>query len=108
MDFKDRWEYSDLVEEMERQDAKWGEQNHPDGTEVSIYKPHADYARSECEKAFAAGKGTWLHILREEVLEAFAEEDREKLKNELLQIAAVCIQWRRAIDRRPPDDIHGV
>ena len=45
------------------------------------------------------GQCTWLHILREEVFEAFAEDDPAKLRAELIQVAAVAVQWVEAIDR---------
>jgi hypothetical protein len=46
------------------------------------------------------GTTTWKHILREEFLEAMAEEDPEQLREELVQVAAVAVAWIEAIDRR--------
>lgn len=85
--------------ERERQLAKWGEQNHADGTSAEN-EAIADLAKESCETAFAAGRGTWLDILLEEVMEASAEEDEDKLKVELIQVAAVAESWVAAIDRR--------
>lgn len=91
---------NEVLAERERQDAKWGEQNHPDGTG----QPHAAHkpyrARRDCENAFAAGRGTWRHILVEEVAEAEAESDVFRLREELIQVAAVAVAWVEAIDRR--------
>lgn len=44
------------------------------------------------------GTITWWHILREEVLEAAAEDSPAALRIELLQIAAVALKWIEALD----------
>lgn len=36
---------------------------------------------------------TWMEILREEIAEAFKESDPEKLREELIQVAAVAVSW---------------
>jgi hypothetical protein len=90
----------EVRDESVRQDKKWGEQNHPDGTGRLYDSYHATKARQECDRAFAEGVGTWRHILKEEFCEALEETDPEKLKDELLQVAAVALQWRQAIGRR--------
>jgi hypothetical protein len=82
------------------QDAKWGEQNHRDGTGHDCDKVTADRQRRACERAFREGWGSWSHILREEVAEAMAESDPAKLRAELIQVAAVAVAWVEAIDRR--------
>lgn len=89
-----------VYSERGRQDARWGEQNHPDGTGSDLDRRLAVQARSRCEQAFAEGKGTWRHVLAEEVGEAFAESDPESLRAELVQVAAVAAAWIEAIDRR--------
>lgn len=94
----------DVLEEVgaerERQHAKWGEQNHPDGTSFDAWALQRDLARHDCEQAAADGQATYVRILREEVLEAFAEEDVERLRAELVQVAAVAVQWIETLDRR--------
>jgi hypothetical protein len=101
----------DVAHERQRQNAKWGEQNHPDGTGPDVWPlafaacstPAADLARSATrvtDDYAKAGKVTWLDILREEYHEALAESDPEKLREELIQLAAVAQQWVEAIDRR--------
>lgn len=88
--------------ERDRQDAKWGEQNHPDGTGLhpERQKMLADEAKALCDRAFREGFGAWSHILWEEVREAMAEEDPVRLREELIQVAAVAVNWIGAIDRR--------
>ena len=90
----------EVLEERRRQDAKWGEQSHPDGTGLNYAEGNARERRRLCEEAFAAGRGTWRHILLEEVYEALAETDPAALRTELIQVAAVAVAWAEAIDRR--------
>lgn len=92
---------ADVYDEINRQDAKWGDQsNHPDGTHPYRYRQaEANYARLQRQQAFAEGRGTWRHILDEEVAEAYAETGAE-LSTELVQVAAVAVQWRAAQARR--------
>lgn len=89
----------EVAEERVAQFAKWGEQNHEDGTGVD-WAFHADMAKFECDKASLDGEGNWVHILLEEVYEALAEDDPAKLRAELVQVAAVAVAWVEAIDRR--------
>lgn len=90
---------NEIREERQRQDAKWGEQNHPDGTNLLNAEWRA-HARKQCQTAAAEGRVTWAHILQEEFVEALAEVEPELLRAELLQTAAVCVAWIEAIDRR--------
>lgn len=48
-----------------------------------------DYEEFEDE----TGNPTWVHLVREEVAEAFQETDPEALGAELLQVAALCVSW---------------
>jgi hypothetical protein len=91
---------AEVQDERARQDNRWGEQNHPDGTGSLTQVIEADKAREGCKAAFGRGDGTWMHVLIEEVFEAFAEEDAVKLRAELVQVAAVAAAWIAAIDRR--------
>lgn len=89
-----------LVAERLRQNAKWGEQNHPDGTGSPYSTIDANYYRMRCDTAFAEGRGTWAHILQEEVAEAIAETAPDKLTAELIQVAAVVLAWVEAVQRK--------
>ena len=86
--------------ERERQDERWGEQNHDDGTGEPGDAENRDLIRERCEANFYVGAGTWRHILDEEVAEAYAETDPWKLRRELVQVAAVAMAWVECIDRR--------
>lgn len=96
----------EIADERVRQDAKWGEQNHPNGTGPGLVWAYtgpaayvADTAKSECKRLSAEGIVTFADILLEEVAEALAEADPPKLRAELIQVAAVAAQWVEKIDR---------
>ncbi len=98
--------------ERQRQDAKWGVQNHPDLPEEAIQLDPAErceyfslmaesVAKTACEEAFKDGRGSYADIFLEEVSEAIAAANNEKrLREELVQCAAVACAWVECIDRR--------
>ncbi len=108
--------------ERERQFAKHGDQLHlPDGTGPQagrawlLHQPfgHVGYARmarlarEETDlRSQSTGDGsvTFADILLEEVFEALAETSEAtnqfNLRAELIQVAAVAVQWVEVIDRR--------
>jgi hypothetical protein len=90
------------------QHLKWGEQNWPNGTgtwmnPIPLTSANTGELRDVLKKATDRkalnGRVTYRDILMEEVFEAIAEEDPEKLRTELIQLAAVAVQWVQAIDR---------
>lgn len=89
----------DLAQERLRQDAKWGVQNHPNGTGMLGDRERANGARHVCDTMFRSGMGSWRDILHEEVQEAFAEHDPVLLREELIQVAAVALAWVENMDR---------
>lgn len=84
--------------------AKWGDDltnDHPDGTGLFSDRQYAREAQEFTDwLAQVPGRVTWRAILHEEVREAFAESDPDKLRAELLQVAAVAVKWVESIDRR--------
>lgn len=92
-----------ILDEVEaeryRQDEKWGQQNHPNGTGETRQRVDADECRAVCQRNFARGDGTWHDVLLEEVAEAFAERETAKLREELVQVAAVAVAWIECLDR---------
>ena len=98
---------SEVLAERIQQDEKWGEQNHRDGTSAdrvwAFTGPAAyvaDCARMNTEQLASEGYVTWLDIALEEFAEVAAESDPQRLRAELLQVAAVAVAWIEAIDRR--------
>lgn len=90
---------ADVGAERAAQDARWGVQDLPDGTDTG-HTAAADEAKREVDSAFRTGRLTWRHILEEEFHEALAETDPGALRTELIQTAAVAVKWVQAIDRR--------
>lgn len=98
---------AEVSAERERQNAKWGEQNHPDGTGPNLicrpalrsYEWLRDLATAHTDERAAEHRVTFADILLEEVFEALAEDDPAKLRTELIQVAAVATQWVEAIER---------
>lgn len=88
----------EVAAERTAQDEKFGEQNHPDGTDPS-FSTLADAARVRVDASAQVGRLTWREILLEEVWEAMSEADRAALRIELLQVAAVAVAWVEKLDR---------
>lgn len=107
----------EVSQERVRQDAKWGEQNHENGTrddrrllrdaELPTWGTLCYRARSLTDAAARAGSVEYLDILLEEVAEAFSESDPQRLRAELIQVAAVAVAWVEAIDRRANQQVRG-
>lgn len=92
-----------IADERRKQDEKWGEQTHPNGTGCPGSALEADLFRAACNFAAKTGTVTWAHILLEETYEALAETDPATLREELVQLAAVAAAWIECIDRTIAD-----
>lgn len=100
--------FADVRAERARQIAKFGDQRHlPNGTGPALIiesdrlhnaQEAADAARERCERLFAKGMGTYEAVLTEEYREALAETIPEKLREELVQVAAVAVAFIEKID----------
>lgn len=96
---------AEVLAERVRQDARWGQQDHPLGTgqgAALLGRPFAALAqmmKHHCDKAVERGESTMAAILLEEVLEALAETDPVKVREELVQTAAVAVMIVESIDR---------
>ncbi len=95
---------AEIFGERDRQDEKFGEQNHPDTLETITGASFAcEMAKRQCAADIKNGRVNWRNILDEEVCEAFEQastEDDIKLREELVQVAAVAMNWIECIDRR--------
>lgn len=105
-----------LLNERSRQDAKWGEQNHLDGTsphervladarecnlDLRTGEELAEAFTRATDRKACEGRVTWRDIFLEEVFEAAAEEpDSDGLRDEVIQSAAVAVGWLGSIERR--------
>lgn len=98
----------EVLRERGRQDAKWGEQNHPDGTgpgeeilsevDVDLHSMTgtelADAFTRKCDRQTEAETLTWRDIMLEETFEAMAEEPGSRaLGTEVTQSVAVGFGW---------------
>lgn len=94
--------FTDVMEERERQLAKWGDQHHEDGTGGPRFEALAGIKRSvtEAQARHRPDGPTWLAILDKEVHEAFAESDPEALDKELVQTIASLVAWLVDLRRR--------
>ncbi|MFD4830182.1 hypothetical protein ACFWPV_10055 [Streptomyces uncialis] len=86
--------------ERQAQLARFGDQQHPDGTGLPVYEHAARRYRDHADRAASSGHLTWRDVLLEEVYEALAEGDPARLRAELIQVAAVCAAWSSHLDRR--------
>lgn len=90
-----------VAEERLNQIEKWGEQHHEDGTGASGWEHAANLWKAYNDNLVSLrGDTDWTGILLEEVYEALAEADVEKLRAELIQVAAVAVAWVEDIDSR--------
>lgn len=112
--------------ERQQQLTKFGDQRHPDvePRDIPAVTHHYYASRADTWKQVNAERSTprdggrclsfcadqngqphthtaWDGVLLEEVYEALAEPDPERLRAELVQVAAVCAAWISDIDRRP-------
>lgn len=96
---------AEIAAERVRQDAKWGEQNHPsipadcDDLSLRYNVPDELACKMACEQAVHDGDLTWGDIALEEYVEALEAPDEAKRRAELVQLAAVVAQWIECIDR---------
>ena len=96
-----------LADELQRQNVKWGEQNHPLVGGSNAYRKSfaalaADLKRQNELRALTGSIG-WDDILREEVYEALEEDDPARAVYELIQVAAVALQAALSIQRNGLD-----
>lgn len=103
---------ADVLAERRRQVARYGHNEAlEDGTgpDVAWLAPVSHLGASLVEAEFRSfyedheeshGEPTWSLLVREELAEAFAESDPERLEAELLQVAALCVSWVETLRRR--------
>ena len=102
----------DVIAERARQFSRYGSNDDlPDGSgpETRWLGPYSADSAEVVERTLRndyeefeeeVGKPTWVHLIREEVAEAFAESDPERLREELIQVAALCVSWVETLDTR--------
>lgn len=106
--------YDEISIEINNQIQKWGIQNHPSLDQTLLNRkggctplrmcqeyqiPSEIIAKQKCDNAFIKGEGTYAHIALEEFAEVVSEFDPVKRRQELVQLAAVCVSWIGSMDR---------
>lgn len=106
--------FKEIRIERQKQNEKWGEQNHACLDVVLLNRigsctpkrmcdeyelPSEERAKQMCDNAFSQGRGTYAHIAVEEMSEVISAFDIHKRREELIQLTAVCVAWIEKIDR---------
>lgn len=105
--------------ELEAQDEKWGETDHPaftgpkavdrseyfdKGMRDAYNRELNDVRHANDIAKFTGGEIGWDTILREEVLESLTAETTADMKKELIQVAATALAWLEDIERQERND----
>lgn len=97
----------EVAAERVAQDDKWGAPKDvangtgPDGTLLGHSFPELrDMLQSAVDLMAERHESRMAAVLLEEVFEALAEVDDERIREELIQVAAVAAKWVRIIDER--------
>jgi len=100
-----------IKNERIKQDAKWGQQNHPILDPMLLHRgrqrmceeyeiPTEERAKFLCETNANRGSVTYMHILIEEISEAAScGVNTNELRKELVQGAAVMVAMIESLDR---------
>ena len=113
---KERWQAGTIkvlekvFEERIRQVQQYGHnEDLLDGIGMPWLRPLTDASAAEIEQSLrddyedfeaTTGNPTWVHLIREELAEAFAEEDLDALIVELTQVAALCVSFIEKLQKR--------
>jgi hypothetical protein len=95
----------EISRERIRQNEKWGEQNHPiiNEGEFDLFHNYGiideETAKTYCEDGVKDGDLCWANILVEEVSEALCAPNKELMREELVQCAAVIVAMIESLDR---------
>jgi hypothetical protein len=97
--------------ERESQEAQYGEENidRPSGTGPSTcwLGPYTGDSADQIQRTLRTdyeefedetGRVTWVHLIREEIAEAFEEDDNARLASEMIQVAALCVAFVETLD----------
>lgn len=86
--------------ERQRQEAIYPGERLVDGTGGELAAKLCAVVRQWCDAANGTHENSFALVLVEEVLEALAETEPEKLRGEVVQIGAVACKWLEDLQRR--------
>ncbi|MFD0903229.1 hypothetical protein [Actinomadura sediminis] len=89
---------ADVAAESAAQNRDRGVHDFPDGSGRA--SEHTGPSERACADAAASGGPAWRHILEGKFCAGLAKSDPARLRKELVQTAAVAVQWIQALDRR--------
>lgn len=97
----------EISRERTKQDEKWGEQNHPivdnsyvsEGMHLRYELPSEQRAKQICNAFVKNNQLTWGDIVVEELVEALCAPNKELMREELIQCAAVIVAMIESLDR---------
>jgi hypothetical protein len=91
--------FDEIAAEVVRAEKKHPNSDFLDGTRNGGMNLHQrERAQNSCDRAVREGRCTWAQVLEEEFWEAMCEEDKVKLRAELVQVAAVATRWIQKLD----------
>lgn len=98
---------ADIARERFAQDVKWGKpKDVPNGTGADVeltgltFGEWRDAIQRRVDRLAETHESVMSYVLLEEVFEALAEGTDDKLRAELVQVAAVAAKWIQIIDER--------
>jgi hypothetical protein len=102
----------EVREERGRQYARYGDNSDlEDGTGTAWLKPITNLDAASIEQrlrqeynSHGVTAPSWMHLLREELAEALTETNSKRLREELLQVAALAVSWIEKLDARTAPD----
>ena len=97
----------EISRERNKQDEKWKEQNHPivdnsyvsDGMSLRYGLPSEKRVKELYDSLSKRGELTWGDIVVEELVEALCAPNKELMREELIQCAAVVVAMIESLDR---------
>lgn len=108
----------DVIKKCEEQDLRWGQRTYPsfdaqlaacaDTTPIDLagYHEIPNPRRARLTTAARGEELSWLDILVEEVAKTTEHHDNvDALRNQLIDVAGVAIQWAAQLTREPQVDI---
>lgn len=91
----ERYGHNEGLEDGTGPDVQWLPDDIDSATRIEV-EFRRDYEMHKAEH----GAPTWMHLVREEIAEAFMETDPDRLEAELTQVAALCVSWVEKIRAR--------
>jgi len=94
--------FDEIKLERQRQDEKFGTQNHPMTPELFSLegcKSRLEAMRHQNKINTQNKKDNWYHILAEEIFEVFSETDPNKQREEMIQVAAIAVAIIECLDK---------